>query len=196
MSDFDCFYASQPLVDLPDANGDMGFFTMKDDKIFLALLDVLGHGKEAYKVGQVARAFLCRCDEFNNMADLMQDLHEALRGTRGAVAALCLVDLKSGRLTYSGIGNIAVKVMGPRPFTMIPRDGIIGYMIPTPKELEHKLFPGDILVMYSDGIKAHFDQFEYAGLLEGTAESICSRMISQFGKQDDDASCLVLKMMI
>ena len=123
----------------------------------------------------------------------MDGLHACLRGTRGAVAALCRLDIKTGKVIYVGMGNITVRVLGPRNSRLVSRDGIVGYMMSTPKEQTLKLFTEDVLVMYSDGIKEHFELSESPGILTGTAKSIAVGLLNQFGKRNDDASCIALK---
>ena len=61
------------------------------------------------------------------------------------------------------------------------------------REQTLKLFAGDVLVMYSDGIKEHFELSEYPGILTGNAKSIAVGLLNQFGKQNDDVSCIALK---
>ena len=140
----------------------------------------------------MAKQFLEQhCHE--GLENVMQGLHLCLKGTRGAVAALCRLHIATGSLGFVGVGNISTKVLGPHPLRMVPRDGIVGYMMMSPKEQTVKLYLGDILVMHSDGIKENIDTFEYAGLLKGKAQSIASGLLNQFGKKEDDASCLVLR---
>ncbi|GAH05596.1 unnamed protein product, partial [marine sediment metagenome] len=114
-------------------------------------------------------------------------------GTRGAVAALCRLDTETGELIYVGIGNITVRVIGPRTSRFVSRGGIVGYMMTTPREQTLKLFAGDVLVMYSDGIKEHFELSEYPRILTGNAKSIAVGLLNQFGKKNDDASCIALR---
>ena len=194
MTSVDVHYISRPLLRYEDENGDLGVIISEGSNYFLGLIDVLGHGRDAHQVALIAGEYL-KANSENELTAMIKGLHEALRGTRGAVGAVCRIDLETGNLCYSGVGNITVKILGPRPFTLVPREGIIGYMIPTPRELHHKLVPGDVLAMYSDGIKEHFDVLEYAGLLNNSASGIAELLLEQFGKRDDDASCIVLKML-
>ena len=56
-----------------------------------------------------------------------------------------------------------------------------------------KLYAGDVLVMYSDGIKEHFEPSECREILMGNAKSIAVGLLNQFGKKNDDASCIALR---
>ena len=172
--------------------GDTGVIQEFNGQCFLALVDVLGHGSEAHDVALSAQKYLEQ-NYRQELIDVMEGLHTSLRGTRGAVAALCRLDTGTGKLIYVGIGNITVRVLGPRNYRLVSRDGIVGYMMSTPKEQTLKLFAGDVLVMYSDGIKEHFQLSESPGMLTGTAKSIAVGLLKQFGKKNDDASCIVLK---
>lgn len=192
MPKVDCHLSMRPLLEEDRQCGDVGLIKEFDEQCFVALVDALGHGAGAYEVALMAKQFLeehCH----GALEEVMQGLHRCLKGTRGAVAALCRLHIATGSLRFVGVGNISTRVLGPHAFRMVPWDGIVGYMMTPPKEQTAKLYAGDILVMHSDGIKEHFDTFEYTGLLRGTAKSIASGLLNQFGKKDDDASCLVLR---
>jgi phosphoserine phosphatase RsbX len=192
MSNIDCYLIKRAL-EISEANcGDTGVIKEFDGQCFLALVDVLGHGIEAHEVALSAQKYLEQ-NYRNALPDVMQGLHTCLKGTRGAVVALCRLNTKTGELIYLGIGNITVRIFGPRNARFVLGDGIVGYMMTTPREQIFKLFAGDILVMYSDGIKEHFEPYECRGLLTGTAKSIAVGLLNQFGKKDDDASCIALR---
>lgn len=172
--------------------GDTGLIRESDGEKFLALVDALGHGKLAHEVADLAEEYL-EANHRENLVELMEGLHVCLKGTRGAVAAFCRLDLMTGELRYAGMGNITVRVLGPHASKFVPREGILGYMISTPREETSKLSVGDILLMYSDGVHEHIDICEYPQLLIGTASAIATNVIGRFGKGDDDASCIVLR---
>jgi serine phosphatase RsbU (regulator of sigma subunit) len=172
--------------------GDTGVIKEFDDRCFLALVDVLGHGREAHDVALRAQAYLEQnCSE--ELADVMRGLHACLRGTRGLVAAICRLDIETGELLYTGIGNIVVRVLGPRAYRFVSRDGIVGYMMSSVREQNLKLLAGDVLVMHSDGIREHFELSESPGLLKGTARSIATGLLNAYGKETDDAACIALR---
>ena len=174
--------------------GDTGLIRESDGERFLALVDALGHGKLAHEVAVLAEEYL-ETNHRNNLVELMEGLHVYLKGTRGAVAAFCRLDLMTGELRYTGMGNITVRVLGPHASKFVSREGILGYMISTPREETLKLSAGNVLLMYSDGIREHIDICEYPQLLTGTASAIATNLIGRFGKGDDDASCIVLRYM-
>ena len=175
--------------------GDIGMIKVYDKQCFLALIDGLGHGEIANEAASIAYDYLEK-NFGDHLVELMRELHEKLKGTRGIVAAFCHLNIETGDLRYVGIGNIRVKVQGTRNFSFVPRDGVVGYIIPTPSLHFHKLHLGDILLMYSDGIREHFNPLEHPGLFSGTAQRIAESLLEKFGKKNDDASCIALRYLI
>jgi PAS domain S-box-containing protein len=86
------------------------------------------------------------------------------------VAFLCRLDLATGELRYAGVGNISARVFGGNdPLRLSSKDGVVGYMISTPREGVHRLISRDVLTLSSDGVRDHFDAFEHPDLLRGEA---------------------------
>lgn len=192
MGRIDCHIALRPLLPGPDQCGDVGLLLEYGDECLLTLVDALGHGGEAYRVACLAKEFVS--SHFReDPAAIVTGLHGHLKGTRGAVAAICRLNLRSGNLAYVGIGNITVRVFGARPVTFVPRSGVVGYMMPAPRVTQAKLLPGDLLLMHSDGIHEHRDPAACGGLFRECAEAVSSGLLALFGKEDDDASCIALR---
>lgn len=180
----------------PDSEcGDITFMKQYDNQCFFSLIDVLGHGAEARKIAISAVKYLEE-NYKRNLVDVINGLHQYLKGTRGAVVALCHLEILTGDFTYIGIGNITVRILGVKTSRLTPKGGIVGYKITTPRSINLKLHPEDIILMYSDGVKEHFDIVECAALLKEDAQDIASGVLNQFGKKNDDASCIVLKYSI
>lgn len=192
VQNIDFYVVQRPLTGKENECGDIGLVINNDDDCLLALVDALGHGKEAHEIAcSAVKTISENCHD--SLVKLIEKLHANLKYTRGAVAAICRLEKSSGALTYVGVGNINVRIFGGNPRTFVPRDGIIGYMMSTPKEQEIRLVPNDILVMSSDGLKEHFSLYDYPMLLVGTARQIANNMVNFLGKGHDDASCLVLR---
>ncbi len=192
MLDIDTHLITRSLTGPEDECGDAGVIHLSHDHCFLALMDVLGHGKEAHEVAVVGEGYL-QAHHDGDPVELMKGLHACLTGTRGAVAALCRVDRMNGEMEFVGVGNIAARLYGPSTLSFVSRDGVIGYRLPTPRKQRGKVYPGDILVLSSDGIKEHFDPVFHPDLFKGSARDIAEKVMDQLGKESDDASCIVLR---
>ena len=192
MGRVETYLALRALQGPPETCGDGGIVRHYPGQCFVGLWDVLGHGPQAYKVAQAAGEYLSEHHD-GELSQIMRGLHQRLKGTRGAVAALCRLNLSSGELAYVGVGNISVRTYGQKDHRFVSRDGIIGYTISTPREHKIKLQSGDLLVLSSDGVREHFNLEDYPGLLTGSAADIAVNIIEQLGKGSDDASCMVLR---
>ena len=172
--------------------GDTGVIRVYGNTCFFALVDVLGHGKGAHEVAVVIESYLLE-NYSRDLVDLMNGLHSHLKGSRGAVALLGRLNLLDGGMHYVGIGNITARLYGVAHVSFVSRDGVIGYNILAPKEQQAEMHPGDILILSSDGVKEHFDLVFYPDLLKGSARKIAADLLDQLGKDNDDASCIVLR---
>ncbi|MCB2187717.1 MAG: serine/threonine-protein phosphatase [Deltaproteobacteria bacterium] len=180
------------LTGRPGECGDAGLIIEHEHDCLVVLLDALGHGPEAHAVAEKALETINENQDLP-LVELMEKLHENLKYTRGAVAALGRLDKASGELKFVGIGNINAKIYGPHGHTLLSRDGVVGYMMTRPRQETVPLGPGDILVLSSDGLRAHFSLHDHPELLVGSARQIVERMFGNFCKQNDDYSCLVLR---
>jgi serine phosphatase RsbU (regulator of sigma subunit) len=187
----DYFLDIRPLTKNVEC-GDMGIIKEFDHKLFIGIIDVAGHGKEAYKIAVVSKDFLEE-NYRKDLVEVMKGLHEHLKNTRGAVAGLFLLDLTTGKLKYVEVGNITARIFGANTRRIISKPGIIGYAIPTLREERTKLYNNDVLLLYTDGIKEHFELEDYPELLQDDARTITTNIINKFGKKNDDAACIALR---
>ena len=172
--------------------GDTGIIKEFDNKVFVGIVDVLGHGKEAHEVAVICEDFFQK--NYNlDLTETLKGLHESIKGSRGAVVGLSLLDLESGELQCTAMGNVTIRKFGSSNTRIISREGIVGYIMSNPRKEKMKLYDGDVLVLYTDGVKEHFDQKDYPELLAHDARTIATRIMDQFGKEHDDALCIVLK---
>ena len=186
----DYFVAEKPLESV---NGDTAFVDVEQEQMFLGIVDGAGHGPEAHSIAQACRAFLEE-NKSTELPALMQALHEKLRGTRGGVALIGKLDFEQLQLRYVGVGNIALRKFGVVMKREITQEGVIGYQIRTPQEKMLQLSPGDVVVMHTDGITSQFDIGDYPQILKDDAKTIGNKVIEKFCKNNDDATCLVIRV--
>ncbi|MFH0803355.1 MAG: SpoIIE family protein phosphatase [bacterium] len=172
--------------------GDTGVIKEFDDKLFIGIVDVLGHGSEAHKLAVICQDFLEK-NYRRNLIETMNALHEYIKDSRGAVVGLCLLDISSGVLQYVGVGDITARKFGVNQVKLISQDGIVGYIMKTLKEGTMRLDDGDVFVLYTDGVKEHFELEDYPELFRDDARKIATHIIQQFGKEEDDATCIAVR---
>lgn len=187
-------YKIKPLLEAIDQSGDLIFIKEEDEFCYMGVIDALGHGTEANHAALLAVNFL----EQNYTMDPAQDivrLHSVLKNSRGAVIGLSCFNKNSGELTYSGVGNITTRIIGSEPTKLVYRDGIVGFSIPKICNKVTRIFPGDIILSYSDGVKENFDMLDLPDLRRESAENITTILLDRYSKNNDDASVLTIKVM-
>ena len=124
---------------------------------------------------------------------LLRLLHKQAAGTRGAAVGLAFLDCASHRLTYAGVGNVHIRVLGARSWRGVSRDGIVGERMPGILPQAVGVTAGDVIVVASDGVS---ESSRSTSLLRGSilpASSIAEKVILEAGKATDDASCVVVR---
>jgi len=172
--------------------GDIGVVREFGNKLFFAIVDVLGHGREAHELAVIVREYLEK-NYRRGLVELMEGLHECLKLSRGAVAGMGLLDRESGELRYVGVGNITARKLGRSSLRLVPRQGIVGYAMRTLREETAQLDDGDVVVLHTDGVQERFDLSDYPQIAADDADTICHQIIKRFGKEEDDAACLALR---
>ena len=87
-------------------NGDSYIINhINSTKTVAAVIDGLGHGKNAHIASQKAKEQILLHPELP-VDKLMMNIHNGIRGTRGTVIGLLNADTEINKLYFSGIGNI------------------------------------------------------------------------------------------
>jgi len=173
-------------------SGDTVVIQPLEHGLFVAIIDVLGHGPEAHELTHVIEAYLARYGS-PDVSGLMTRLHQHLKGTRGAVVGLCAIDAVTGRIDYAGIGNTVMRRFGKAETRLVSQDGVLGQNMRTPRPQTLQLEPGDLVVLYTDGVSDRFTSDDYPGVLHHTPKEVASNIIQRFGKNHDDAACIAVR---
>lgn len=167
------------------ACGDTVVVRTEGEFTLLAVVDALGHGVKAGDVATIASAWLDGAALQSGVAPLMDGLHAALRGTRGACALLCVIG--SMTMEVCSVGNVEMRWLKAKPpFVLTP--GVLGQRMLRPRIFRTAALKDDRLVIFSDGISGRFDLRETSKL--STAEA-CRAIFTQHRRSHDDATLLM-----
>ncbi|XKK41001.1 SpoIIE family protein phosphatase [Nocardiopsis sp. ARC36] len=138
-------------------SGDALAFRSGSGRHTVMLADGLGHGDAAAEASALAARFVL-ANGGEEPAALLRGLHEVLRRTRGAAVALADIDESGRRITFCGVGNVGARLYGGgRWDALLSRPGIVGaFAMRTPAPVERDWTPGDMLVLYSDGLPSRW----------------------------------------
>lgn len=174
--------------------GDAAVVREVEDGLLVTIVDVLGHGVEAHEFAVQIQSFF----EATTVTDpemLANALHARFRGGRGAAVGICHIRREDGVANYVGHGNTAARRLWRQPARMVSRDGTIGGRIRSCPSQTLKLESGDVLLMYTDGVKDRFELADYRHVISDTAPSIARNVVEMFGKGHDDAACIAVRIM-
>jgi anti-sigma regulatory factor (Ser/Thr protein kinase) len=170
--------------------GDIWRIASRDGTTAILVGDGLGHGPLAATAARAAAAaFDAR--PFDSPAECMQNLHRALSGSRGAAAACAVFD-QSGKLAYSGVGNISGAVVSSAHSRgMVSHNGILGAQFQRKQQFEYECTTGQRVIMHSDGVSARWSLGAYPGLFVRHAAVIAGILYRDHARPRDDATIVV-----
>jgi negative regulator of sigma-B (phosphoserine phosphatase) len=145
-------------IDGESVCGDVSVAVPTEDGALLAVIDGLGHGREAAEAATLAARTL-EAEPSRPVDAGIVACHQALVRTRGAV--MSVVRLHRAELTWTGVGNVeALLVHGPnRPpgrARLLLFGGVVGQAYRTLRVSSERLFRGDLLVLATDGLRSDF----------------------------------------
>lgn len=179
-----------------ERSGDAFLVQATAEGVLVAVVDGLGHGKEAADVAERALASL-RGTGGQSLVASLTACHADLRGSRGVVMTLVAIDVDGCSLGWVAVGNVDAALMRLRPhagmtksWSVPMRGGVVGDRLPPLRESTVPLAAGDTLVMATDGVSAAFpDGVDLS--LEGPA--LARRLHQRYARSDDDALVLVAR---
>jgi negative regulator of sigma-B (phosphoserine phosphatase) len=161
----------------------------------LAVMDGLGHGKEAAAAANLAARILETADN-ESLISLLKRCHERLRSTRGVVISLAAFNAVDETMTWVGVGNVEGVLLrvdpavDPRYETLVLRSGVVGSRLPLLHVTIVPVMRGDTLIFVTDGIRREFTQ----GLALGDGpQQLADKILGQHAKRTDDALVLVAR---
>jgi negative regulator of sigma-B (phosphoserine phosphatase) len=164
--------------------------------VLVAVVDGLGHGKEAAEASVLA-VDLLRRHAREPVAWLLRRCHEELVGTRGAVVSLASFRSPGPRMTWIGVGN-AEGLLLRNPAredapdeSLLLRSGVVGARLPPLQTSEIGVRAGDVLLMATDGIRSDFARAVHR---HDPPQQIADDILAQAFKGTDDALVLVARV--
>jgi anti-sigma regulatory factor (Ser/Thr protein kinase) len=175
--------------------GDAWICDCGPERTVLLLVDGLGHGWEASEAAQEAVATFRKRLQ-SQPGEILTYIHEALKKTRGAVAAIAEIRPREGTLVYAGVGNISAVVLSRGTSrSLVSHNGTLGVATSRVQEFKSEWPADGVLVIHSDGLHSRWDlsAASYAGLLARHPALIGGALLRDFRRERDDASVIVVK---
>jgi negative regulator of sigma-B (phosphoserine phosphatase) len=176
-------------------SGDAHLVAPFDGGALVALIDGLGHGSEAAVAARVAIETLAQ--HVGDAPDaLVARCHDALRSTRGAVMTVASFRFADSTVAWVGVGNVDGSLLrsatspAPTSEALTLRGGIVGHRLPRLDTRVQTVWPGDTLILVTDGIKSGFGD---AAATYHPPQEVAERILQRYGRGTDDAHVLVVR---
>jgi anti-sigma regulatory factor (Ser/Thr protein kinase) len=174
-------------------SGDDAAFSRGPDALLVGLIDGLGHGDAARGAAVRAARWLTSHPDHVPQT-ILEGCDARLARTRGAVMTAARIEA-SGDLSIAGVGNVGARAYGVgAPW----RFGGSSFVLGTPGGARriaierHRLAPRDVLVLFTDGIRSHFDLTGEHELLREHPIVVAQRVVERFARPDDDVLVMVV----
>jgi hypothetical protein len=159
----------------------------------IVMADGRGHGPCAAEVAQAAvrivHLYPNECP-----AALLEHIHGALRGTRGAAVAVAEVHLERQDVTFVGIGNMGGHLIyADKSQVLLSQNGIVGHQMRTVRPLIYPWSDTALLLMYSDGLLSRWSLQPYPGLCQRHPSVIAGVLYRDYWRGRDDVSVVAAK---
>jgi len=166
-------------------NGDAIVVRGEGASVIFGVIDALGHGRHAAAVAKLASEVIQKSEPTEDVQQVLEKMHAALTGTRGAAALVC--KLQGGLLEGCGVGNVELRVHGSVvPVVLSP--GVLGGRVLRFRVFRGELNEGSRLIVHSDGVSPKFSARELSSL---SPEQACRHLLETYGRAHDDASVLI-----
>lgn len=174
-------------------NGDAWTCEERGGRFYALAVDGLGHGMFAAQASaQALEAFRSRT-EYGARETLIR-IHESLRATRGAAAALAIIDRDAGKLTYCGIGNITgCTVVGGTIRHLVSHNGILGHALVRAAEFVYPWTDDSTLVLHSDGITSRWRPEQWPGLWLRAPSLVAGIVYRDCARGRDDSTVAIIR---
>ncbi len=175
-----------------DVCGDSWSYSARPEEITLLVADGLGHGPDAAEAAVEAVRLFHRFNG-HRAPVLLEYIHGGLRATRGAAVSVARFQPASGKLIYSGVGNIAGVISANGELKrMVSMPGTAGHNARKIQAFEYP-FTSGLVILHSDGIASSWTLDRYPNLAARHPTLIAAILYRDLTRHHDDATVLVAK---
>ena len=177
-----------------DRCGDAWAFVHEPRRTLVMVADGIGHGPDAAAAARDACRVFEAAAPGAAVLDLLARVHDALRPTRGAAAAVAELDPGKRIVRFAGIGNIAgTIVLDGHTRSMVSQHGILGHTVRKLQDFSYPWPPGATVVLHSDGLGTRWTFDAYPGLGRRHPLLAAAVLYRDFRRGNDDTTVVVVR---
>jgi hypothetical protein len=173
--------------------GDAWYVRYESGDLQAMIADGLGHGAHAAEAARAAVSAFAG-GTHRGEVDALQEMHDQMRHTRGAAAAVATIHRQTGVIGYAGVGNISALVVHNGSVRhAVSHSGTLGHEARVLREYSYPWPAGAIFVMHSDGLGTHWSLDDYRGLRQRHPAIIAAVLYRDHSRGRDDVTVLVAR---
>jgi anti-sigma regulatory factor (Ser/Thr protein kinase) len=174
--------------------GDCWRLVQRNGDFALIVADGLGHGPAAGAAADRAVSVF-EAQPFAPVREYFDQAHRAMHGTRGAAVAVAQYLEGSDSLAHAGVGNIVSTILRRegRSQGLVSSNGTVGAHMRQVQTTTCGWGVGDLLLMYTDGLRSSLSLEGYPGLLSRHPAIVGAVVHRDFQRGADDATIVVLR---
>ncbi|WP_157018242.1 SpoIIE family protein phosphatase [Cryptosporangium arvum] len=160
----------------------------------VAVVDGVGHGPAASAAADVVLDVFG--DDPAGLTSLAARANELARGTRGAVATVCVLDPGADTLSALAIGNVSGRVLvDGAEKGVVTFSGSLGLSArpPSARVQQYPWPRGATLVLWSDGLRSRLEFDRYPGLFDHDPAVAAAVLHRDYARGTDDATVVVAR---
>lgn len=185
---------SQHSLHNDPACGDIWHLAIDGPRTSVLVIDGLGHGEEAERAARAGEKVFALAP-FAAPVLALEDIHQAMIGTRGGAVAIAQIDTAFDTLKFIGIGNIGASlVAADKSRGIASHPGIVGGQYRKAQAFDYAQINGQLLIMYSDGLQSRWNLADYPGLVHCHPAVIAAVLHRDFCRGRDDVTVLVIAL--
>jgi hypothetical protein len=155
--------------------------------------DGLGHGLLAAEAAAAAVDVFVR-DPLRTPSLTLEEMHRALRPTRGAAVAVAAIEFERDLAVFAGLGNIVGSIVVDHTRrNLVSHNGTAGHAARRMHEYSYPMTPESTLVLHSDGLRTDWNPADYSELWTSDPSVIAGVLYRDFTRGRDDVTVVVGK---
>jgi anti-sigma regulatory factor (Ser/Thr protein kinase) len=174
-------------------NGDAWDCRMLDGLVAVIVCDGLGHGPYAHQAAARAVSSF-RAGSWGSALEAIEAVDGALKSTRGAAAAVAVIDAAAGIVRYCGVGNITGKIVSDGGMRhLMSHNGILGHSAARKAQLVYELPPEGVLLLHTDGLHSRWRANEVQPLASRQPSLAAGALYRDYARGNDDGVIVVAR---
>jgi anti-sigma regulatory factor (Ser/Thr protein kinase) len=155
--------------------------------------DGLGHGLLAAEAAAAAVDVFVR-DPLRTPSLTLEEMHRALRPTRGAAIAVAAIEFERDTAVFAGLGNIVGSIiLDNTRHSLVSHNGTAGHAARRMHDYSYPMAPHSTLVLHSDGLGTHWNPSDYPDLWTSDPSIVAGVLYRDFTRGRDDVTVVVGK---